>query len=86
MKTTQIQFQDSASLGESAHIEKALNAIPGVKAVRVESEAHRVTVEHESVDEQKLADAIRATGIAAEIIPDQAEVLSPPVPRMDAAI
>ena len=85
MKTSQIQLQDDVSLGGSAHLKKALHAIPGVKAVRVESGAQRVTVEHDCVDEQKLADAIRATGIPAQIIPDEAEVLSSPVPRMDSA-
>ena len=82
MKTTQILLDDSPSLGGASHIEKSLAAIPGVQDAKVEPDARRVTIQHEDVDETKLVNAVRATGLPAELIPPDAEVLAPPVPRM----
>lgn len=83
MKTTQIQLGDTPSLGGAAHIEKAIRALPEVRAVKVELEVHRVTVEHDDADEAKLGAAIRATGMRCEIIPHDAAVLAPSVPQMN---
>jgi copper chaperone CopZ len=81
-ETTQIQLKELPSLGGEAHIEKALRTIPGVEDVKVQVQQKRVPIEYENVDEQKLADAIRATGMGAELIPANAEVLTPLVPHM----
>ncbi len=83
MKTTQLQIETSGALGESAHLQKALEAVPGVQSVRVESESNRATIEHDGADEQKLVAAIKAAGHDATLLPDDAEVLAPEVPRMD---
>lgn len=82
MRTTQIQLKEQLSLGGVTHVEKALRAIPGVKETKVQIEAKRVTIEHEVVEETKLLGALRATGVSAELIPSQAEVLALSVPRM----
>ena len=84
MKTTQIQLDDTPSLGGATHIEKAIRALPEVKNVKVEPDVRRVTVEHDDADEAKLGAAIRATGMPCEIIPQNAEVLAPSaVPQMN---
>lgn len=82
MKTTQIQLNEAPSLGGGSHIEKALRAIPGVQDVKVEPDARRVTVQHDDIDETKLVNAVRATGLPADLIPQNAEVLAPSVPEM----
>ncbi len=84
MKTTQIQLSEVPSVGGTTQMEKVIRSLPEVKDVKVEPEARRVTVVHESGDEMKLVAAVRAIGMPCEIIPDDAEVLAPPVPRMDA--
>ena len=84
MKTTQIQLADVPSLGGDSHIEKALRAVPGVHELKVEGAAKRVTIEHEDADPAKLVQAIQATGVEARAIPDDAPVLSPSVPQMEA--
>ena len=83
MTTTQIQLNEKPSLGGGSHIEKALRAIPGVQDVKVEPDALRVTVQHEDVDETKLVEAIRATALPADLIPQNAEVVAPSVPKME---
>ena len=83
MTTTQIQLNEKPSLGGGSHIEKALRAIPGVQDVKVEPDALRVTVQHADVDETKLVEALRATGLAADLIPQNAEVVAPSVPKME---
>ena len=42
-----------------------------------------MTIEQENVEETKLLDAVKATGVSAELIPSEAEVLAPSVPRME---
>lgn len=83
MRTTQIQLREPLSLSGATHVEKALRAIPGVKEANVQTEAKRVTIEQENVEETKLLDAVKATGVSAELIPSEAEVLAPSVPRME---
>lgn len=83
MKTTQIQLNEAPSLGGNSHIEKPLRAIPGVQDVKVETDARRVTVQHEDIDEAQLLNGVRATGLPADLIPQDAAVLAPSVPKRD---
>ncbi len=82
-KTTQIQLKELPSLGGGTHIERALQVIRGVRDVQVQPDAGRVTVEHENVDENELVQAVAAAGVAAELIPENAEVVAPSVPPME---
>ncbi|MEO6872219.1 MAG: cation transporter [Chthoniobacterales bacterium] len=83
MKITQIRLEELPSLGSRTHIEKVLQVIRGVREVQVQSEAGRVTVEHDDVDESELVEAVEAAGVAAQLIPENAEVVAPSVPSME---
>lgn len=85
MKTTQIQIEHTANPAAAVHLEKAFEAIEGVRAVAVRLEKDRVTVEHDDLDPEKLRRAIVSTGLRAELIPADAEVNSPSVPDMSQA-
>ncbi len=45
-ETTQLQIEGTNALAESAHLQKALEAVPGVQSVRVETHEGRITIEH----------------------------------------
>ena len=82
MKTTQLTIENLSSPADASHIQKALEAVPGVKAAAVEIDVGRATVEHEQADEQKLAAAIHALGFSTQLIPEKAEVMAPPLPPL----
>ena len=82
MKTTQLTIENLSSTADASHIQKALEAVPGVNAAAVEIDAGRATVEHDHADEQKLSAAIHALGFRTRLIPDNAEVMAPPLPPM----
>ncbi|CAN5569459.1 hypothetical protein BH18VER1_BH18VER1_07240 [soil metagenome] len=82
MKQT-IQLQIEGTLAESAHLEKALEAVPGIEDVRVEIELDRATIEHEGSNREELLRAIKATGHKATLLPADAAALAPPLPRMN---
>ena len=69
-RTTQIQIADTGALGDSAHLQKAMEAVPGVQSARVETQLGRATIEHEGADGQKLLAAIKAAGHEAKLIPN----------------
>ena len=68
MKRTEIQLQELPSLGNGPVIEDALRVIRGVREVKADADAGRVTVLHdEDVTGEELVQAVRATGVAAEL-------------------
>ncbi len=77
------EILSSHALADSAHLQKALEAVPGVQSVRVETHEGRITIEHAGAEKQKLVAAVKAAGYDATLVPDNAEVMAPPLPRMD---
>ncbi|MGH8163698.1 MAG: heavy-metal-associated domain-containing protein [Rhodanobacteraceae bacterium] len=70
MKRTDIQLRELPSLGSGPVMEDALLVIRGVREVKADPDAGRVTVLHdENVSGAELVQAIRATGVAAELAP-----------------
>ena len=61
MQTTKIKIEGMSCLNCATHIEKALEAVPGVKEVDVELE-EGATVKHDGADPQQLLRAIQAAG------------------------
>lgn len=62
MQTTILKIAGLGATSATAHIEKALEAVPGVASVRVESGEGKALVEHDGADEKKLLTALRAVG------------------------
>ena len=63
MPRTQITVED-LTLAETAHVEKALEAVQGVHSATAEAGARRVVVDHEeSLSRDALLAAIAATGL-----------------------
>lgn len=67
MKQTRIKIAKLTDATDSAHIEKALEAVPRVSSVTVEPAEHQATVEHDGADEQELASAVKQLGYIAVI-------------------
>lgn len=67
MKKTRIKIAKLTDATDSAHIEKALEAVPRVNSVTVEAAEHQATVEHEGADEQELTDAVKQLGYIAVV-------------------
>lgn len=61
MTTTKVNIRGMTCLNCVTHVQKSLEAIPGVKDVRV-ALGEGATIEHESVPEDKFLRAIRAAG------------------------
>lgn len=64
---TRIKIAKLADATDIAHIEKALEAVPGVHAVRVEAAENRAIVEHDGANETQLTSAIKQTGYVATV-------------------
>ncbi|HYC70749.1 MAG TPA: cation transporter [Opitutaceae bacterium] len=62
MRTTRLKIAKLDSATDAAHIEKALEAVPGVKAVSMETAEHRAVVEHEGADVGELTSAVKQIG------------------------
>lgn len=70
MNKTRIHLKELPSLGSGPVMEEALRVIRGVRDVTVEPDARRVTVLHDDdVSGHELLQAVCATGVAAELIP-----------------
>jgi copper chaperone CopZ len=50
------------------HIEKALEAIPGLNSVKVDLQQGQVTVEHDGADPEQLRRAFMTSGLPAEVV------------------
>jgi copper chaperone CopZ len=61
MKTTKIRIEGMTCLNCVAHVEKSLEAVPGVKEASVTLDEGAV-VQHENVEENKLLSAIQSAG------------------------
>lgn len=61
MKTTKIRIDGMTCANCATHVQKALEAVPTVKDVRVSMD-EGATVEHESASDDQLLRAVRAAG------------------------
>jgi copper chaperone CopZ len=68
MKTTLLRIARSSDVGASVHIEKALEAIPGLNSVKVDLQQGQVTVEHDGADPEQLRRAFMTSGLPAEVV------------------
>ncbi len=80
MTTTLLEITGMSCENCVNHVENALKALAGVKAVGVDLHSGRATVDHEGVDEQRMVEAISEEGYDARVIPPAAEVNRAPVP------
>ena len=62
MATTILQITGLGTTAATSHIEKALEAVPRVAAVRMQSDEGRAVVEHDGADPQQLLAALRSVG------------------------
>lgn len=66
MKVTHLHIPLLESATDTGHLEKALEAVPRVTAVEVESDHHQIRVEHEGADSAQLTWAVLKLGYPAE--------------------
>ena len=67
MNTTRLRIAKLAGATDAEHIEKALEAVPRVAAVKLDSAANEALVEHEGADFNELKAAVREVGYVATI-------------------
>jgi copper chaperone CopZ len=59
---TVVEITELNDPSEEAHLEKSLEAVPGVQAVRIDSQKRQAVVEHEGADPRQLIAAVRTLG------------------------
>jgi hemin uptake protein HemP len=52
---------------DTAHIEKALEAVPRVNSVRVDPGEHQAIIDHDGADERELTSAVKQLGYVAVV-------------------
>lgn len=65
--TTRIRIQNLADATDTSHIEKALEAVPGVEAVALTPDRGEATVHHAGADPALLQRALAELGYLGEI-------------------
>jgi copper chaperone CopZ len=65
MPTTHLHVPDLQSATDTAHLEKALEAVPHVRSVELETEAKQIQVEHDGANIDELTRALRQLGYSA---------------------
>lgn len=67
MSTTELRVTGMVCDACAGHVQKALQGVEGVKAVRVDRESGRVTAEHTGAAASELTAAVAEAGYEAEI-------------------
>ena len=67
MNTTRLKIAKLSGATDTAHIEKALEAVPRVKSVKVEAEENQAIVDHEGADVGELTSAVKQLGYIAAV-------------------
>lgn len=67
MNTTRLKIAKLSGSTDAEHIEKALEAVPRVKSVRVEPDENQAIVDHDGADERELTTAIKHLGYIAAV-------------------
>lgn len=62
METTTLEIEGLGATSATAHIEKALEAVPHVSSVRVDTGNGKAWVEHDGADRSELLRALRSVG------------------------
>ena len=62
---TRLRIAKFTDATDAAHIEKALEAVPGVNSVKVEPAENQAIVEHDGADERELTSAVKQLGYVA---------------------
>ncbi len=70
MASITLQISGLGTTAATAHIEKALESVPRVRSVRVQSGEGYAVVEHDGASPEKLVNALRSVGY------DQVKVFS----------
>ncbi len=65
--TTRLRISKLDDATDTAHLEKALEAVPGVKSVEIDPESNEAIVEHEGAEPRQLTQALRQQGYISEI-------------------
>ncbi|HEY0946445.1 MAG TPA: heavy metal-associated domain-containing protein [Opitutaceae bacterium] len=65
MTTTHIKIAKLPAGVDTTPLEKALEAVPGVQSVTVDSDAHEAIVEHDAADPGQLTEAVKREGYPA---------------------
>lgn len=66
MSTTRLKIAKLDAATDAAHIEKALEAVPRVRAVRLEPDDSAAVVEHDGADVRELTDAVKQLGYISQ--------------------
>lgn len=64
---TRLKIAKLTDATDTAHIEKALEAVPRVNSVRVEVAENQALIDHDGADHHELAAAIKQLGYVATI-------------------
>lgn len=73
MSITHLRIQGLRNVTAIGHLEKSLEAVPGVQAVRIDSTGEEAMVEHDGADPKLLIAAAAELGYRAEHpLPDPA--------------
>lgn len=68
MKTLHLTIEGLSDIGGSSHLEKALEAVPGVQSVEINSADRVAVVEYEEIaDEREVIEAAKAAGFSARL-------------------
>lgn len=62
METTTVDIEGLGATSATAHIEKALEAVPRVASVRMDTGGGKALIEHDGADKQALLRALRSVG------------------------
>lgn len=65
MPTTRLKIAKLADATDAAHLEKALEAVPGVESVHIDTAFHEAIVDHGHVNAEELTTAIKRLGYIA---------------------
>jgi copper chaperone CopZ len=64
---TRLKIAKLTAATDTAHIEKALEAVPKVNSVRVEPSENQAIVDHDGADERQLTTAVKQLGYIATV-------------------
>lgn len=68
METTRLKIAKLDAGTDTAHLQKALEAVPQVGAVEIDAGSHEAVVEHDGADTTELKNALKNQGYIAEPI------------------
>ena len=62
MSTTQLVIDNFENVTDTAHLEKAFEAVPGVESVEIDPQSRKVLITHHGADPSQLASAAQKLG------------------------